>query len=109
MAGQEAALPAGILVAKDGADRDSTVVTMAQVRYDLRGPEQLAFFVPAREGHDDYLMSLALCAWTAASSPPPLSETILPAIDRHGRAQAEQEGDDFVGASQVARRWDEVY
>jgi hypothetical protein len=28
-------------------------------RYELRGIETLTFSVPAREGHDDYLMSLA--------------------------------------------------
>ena len=80
-----------------------------RARYELRGTGQLAFYVPAREGHDDELMSLALCVWAAvASPPPPLSETISPAIDRHGRVQAEQDGDEF-GAGRFARRWDEVY
>ena len=81
-----------------------------RARYELRGAGQMAFFVPAREGHDDYLMSLALCTWAAAASPPPpLSETIPPAIDRHGRVQAEQDVGGLGGAPRVARRWDEVY
>jgi hypothetical protein len=47
-------------------------------RYELRGMETLAFSVPAREGHDDYLMSLALCAYAAATTPPPPASQVIP-------------------------------
>jgi hypothetical protein len=47
-------------------------------RYELRGMETLTFSVPAREGHDDYLMSLALCAYAAATTPPPPASQVIP-------------------------------
>jgi hypothetical protein len=47
-------------------------------RYELKGTEQLTFFVSAREGHDVYLMSLALCAYAAATTPPPPESQVIP-------------------------------
>jgi hypothetical protein len=47
-------------------------------RYELRGMETLTFSVPTREGHDDYLMSLALCAYAAATTPPPPASQVIP-------------------------------
>jgi hypothetical protein len=47
-------------------------------RYELKGMETLTFFVPSREGHDDYLMSLALCAYAAAATPPPPESQVIP-------------------------------
>lgn len=47
-------------------------------RYELKGMETLSFSAPAREGHDDYLMSLALCVYAAATTPPPESQVIPP-------------------------------
>jgi len=45
---------------------------LVAARYELAANEQMRFFVPANAGHDDYLMSLALCchAATNAASPP---------------------------------------
>jgi hypothetical protein len=45
---------------------------IAAARYEVAANEQMRFYVPAAEGHDDYLMSLALCchAATKAASPP---------------------------------------
>jgi phage FluMu gp28-like protein len=34
-------------------------------RYELRGGEQMRFYVPEAEGHDDFVVSLALCARAA--------------------------------------------
>jgi hypothetical protein len=51
---------------------------LATARYELKGMETLTFFVPAREGHDDYLMSLALCAYAAATTPPPPESQVIP-------------------------------
>ena len=50
-------------------------------RYELRGMELMSFAVPIKEGHDDYLMSLGLAAWAAASTPPPPESTIIPPAD----------------------------
>jgi hypothetical protein len=47
-------------------------------RYELKGMETLTFSVPTREGHDDYLMSLALCAYAAATTPPPPESQVIP-------------------------------
>jgi len=52
---------------------------IAQARYEVGGNEQIRFFVPAGEGHDDYLISLALCAHAAGlAAPPPISAVIAP-------------------------------
>ncbi len=39
-------------------------------RYELRGAEQMRFYVEDREGHDDFVMSLALCAHAATQVAP---------------------------------------
>jgi hypothetical protein len=50
---------------------------IAHARYELGGNEQLRFHVPAAEGHDDYLISLALCVHAAGlAAPPPISAVI---------------------------------
>jgi hypothetical protein len=46
-------------------------------RYELKGMETLSFGVPTREGHDDYLMSPALCAYAAATTPPPPAAQVI--------------------------------
>jgi hypothetical protein len=40
-------------------------------RYHLKAGETLAWSVPAHEGHDDFVVSLALCAHAAESAIPP--------------------------------------
>ncbi len=40
-------------------------------RYDVAATEQMRFYVPVAEGHDDYLMSLALCRHRRARSSGP--------------------------------------
>jgi hypothetical protein len=48
-------------------------------RYELGANEQMRFSVPDSEGHDDFLMSLALCCHAAAlAAPPPSSAIIAP-------------------------------
>ncbi|MGH2388987.1 MAG: hypothetical protein ACRDIE_12360 [Chloroflexota bacterium] len=50
---------------------------IAHARYELGGNEQLRFHVPANEGHDDYLISLALCVHAAGlAATPPISAVI---------------------------------
>jgi len=48
-------------------------------RYELGANEQMRFFVPPNAGHDDYLMSLALCCHAATNAAaPPTSAIIRP-------------------------------
>ena len=48
-------------------------------RYELGVNEQMRFFVPADEGHDDFLISLALCCHAATlAAHPPASSIIQP-------------------------------
>jgi hypothetical protein len=46
-------------------------------RYDVAATEQMRFYVPVAEGHDDYLMSLALCCHAATGAAPPPESTII--------------------------------
>jgi hypothetical protein len=52
-------------------------------RYEPRGVEMLAFSVPSREGHDNYLMSLALCAYAAATTRPPPESRVFPPVEEY--------------------------
>ena len=45
---------------------------------EMKGMGVITFGVPAREGHDDYLMSLALCAHAATQVPPPPVSQVIP-------------------------------
>jgi hypothetical protein len=54
-------------------------------RYRLRSGEQLAWSVPESEGHDDFVVSLALCARAAESLVPPAAGGVI-------RARPEVEG-----------------
>jgi hypothetical protein len=47
-------------------------------RYELGANEQMRFYVPASAGHDDYLVSLALCCHAASSAAQPPSSLIIP-------------------------------
>ena len=69
-------------------------------RYALKGMETLSFGVPSREGHDDYLMSLALCAYAAATTPPPPVSDVIPPEDRY-RHQTPESG--------YPEQWDRVW
>ncbi len=46
-------------------------------RYELRAGEQMTFYVPDSEGHDDFLMSLALCARAAGDAPAPAADAVV--------------------------------
>jgi hypothetical protein len=48
-----------------------------KARYELKGEETMKFFVPANEGHDDYLMSLALCCHAAQAAAPPAESAVI--------------------------------
>ncbi|MGQ9516151.1 MAG: hypothetical protein ACUVT1_02680 [Anaerolineae bacterium] len=43
--------------------------------------QQMRFFVPAEEGHDDYVVSLALCVHAAGLAGPPPASTVIEAAD----------------------------
>jgi hypothetical protein len=45
-------------------------------RYQLKASERLSWAVPAHEGHDDFVVSLALCARAAENAPPPPAGSI---------------------------------
>ena len=47
-------------------------------RYELAGSEQMRFSVPTSEGHDDFLISLALCCQAAAGAAPPPESLVIP-------------------------------
>jgi hypothetical protein len=51
---------------------------IAHARYELGANEQMRFYVPASEGHDDYLVSLALCCHAASSAAQPPSSLVIP-------------------------------
>ena len=51
---------------------------VASARYELAGSEQMRFSVPASEGHDDFLVSLALCCQAAAGAAPPPESLVIP-------------------------------
>ncbi len=51
-------------------------------RYELRAHQQMSFFVPPEQGHDDFVTMLALLAWsTTLTTPPPVSLHVLPRPD----------------------------
>ena len=46
-------------------------------RYEMRANEQMSFYVPESAGHDDLLVSLALCAHAAAAAPMPAADAVV--------------------------------
>jgi len=57
-----------------------------KARYDLGANEHMRFYVPASEGHDDHLMSLALCCHAATrAAAPPISAIIRPRPELYER------------------------
>lgn len=75
------------LYAGDGSEEYRAFWAEAQAaRYEMRANEQMTFYVPASAGHDDFLMSLALCAHAA-------SEAAAPAADAVVRARPLKYGD----------------
>ena len=68
------------LYAGDGSEEYRAFWAEAEAaRYEMRANEQMNFYVPASEGHDDFLMSLALCAHAAnAAAAPPADAVVRP-------------------------------
>jgi hypothetical protein len=67
------------LYRQDGGDaRQQVQREIESARYELATNEQMRFFVPESEGHDDFLMSLALCCHAATLALPPPSSAIIP-------------------------------
>ncbi len=56
-------------------------------RYSLRFNEQLSYGVPQKEGHDDYLMSMALLCHAASQAPAPPESAIIPPHTPEGLRQ----------------------
>jgi hypothetical protein len=50
---------------------------IAACRYWLRGAEQLAWGVPDTEGHDDFVVSLALCCRAVEELAPPPASVLI--------------------------------
>ncbi len=48
-----------------------------QARYDMGAHEQMRWYVPEAQGHDDFLASLALCAHAAEDAPAPAADFIV--------------------------------
>jgi hypothetical protein len=57
---------------------------VAVVRYEPRFNEQLSYRVPSREGHDDYLMSMALLCQAAGQAPAPPESAVIPPYTPEG-------------------------
>ncbi len=53
-------------------------------RYELRFNEQLSYRVPSTEGHDDYLMSMALLCHAASQAPAPPESAVIPPYTPEG-------------------------
>jgi hypothetical protein len=71
--------------APDGsAEHAELFAQVERCRYELRAHQQLSFFVPPEQGHDDFVTMLALLAWsTTLTTPPPLSLYVPPRpVDR---------------------------
>jgi len=51
---------------------------ITHARYAVRAHQQLTFYVPESEGHDDFLSSLALTVHAAATAKPPAFSVIIP-------------------------------
>ena len=66
--------------ADDGApERVQCLKELRACRYWMRADGAMSWGVPASQGHDDFVASLALCARAAESSaPPPLSGLVRP-------------------------------
>jgi hypothetical protein len=43
----------------------------------MRANEQMSFYVPEAAGHDDFLVSLALCAHAASAAPAPAADAVV--------------------------------
>jgi hypothetical protein len=66
------------LYRRDGsADSERMWHEVEKARYELKGEETMKFFVPPAEGHDDYLMSLALCCHAAQAAAPPAESAVI--------------------------------
>lgn len=68
------------IYAGDGADGAAAELwrEAAACRYAVRRGQQLAFWVPASQGHDDFVVSAALCNWAArAAAAPPTAALIV--------------------------------
>lgn len=72
--------------AGDGSDEYRAFWAEAEAaRYEMRANEQMTFYVPESEGHDDFLTSLALCAHAASqAAAPPADAVIRPRIISYG-------------------------
>lgn len=62
-------------------------------RYEMRANEQMRFGVDASQGHDDYLISLALCCHAAEQAAAPAAEAVI-------KPRPQEYGDGLFG-----RRW----
>ena len=46
-------------------------------KYEVKGQQQMSFYVPESDGHDDFVSSLALCARAAATLKPPSELAVI--------------------------------
>lgn len=55
-----------------------------RARYDVRSNQQISFSVPESDGHDDFLLSLALLVRAGSGHRAPAAATQIPAVDLYG-------------------------
>jgi hypothetical protein len=58
---------------------------MEQAQQQVRSMKRLSFFVPEDEGHDDFLVSAALCAWATRYVPIPIETASVRGFHGRGR------------------------
>lgn len=63
----------------DSADWRSLAHEIDHARYELVASEQMRWHVPQSAGHDDYLVSLALCCMAAGNAMPPPESAVVKA------------------------------
>ncbi len=61
----------------DAAESRQVWLEIDEARYQLAANEQMRFYVPENEGHDDYLMSLALRCQAAQEAMPPAASALV--------------------------------
>jgi|DewCreStandDraft_2_1066082.scaffolds.fasta_scaffold00078_92 hypothetical protein len=65
--------------APDGSPEHAELFAQVErCRYELRAHQQMSFFVPPDQGHDDFVTMLALLAWSTTLAAPPAVSVFIP-------------------------------
>jgi len=65
-------------VYEDGGEEAAELwAEVGLARYEMRANNQMRWYVAAHEGHDDFLVSLALCCEAAHAAAPPAADAVI--------------------------------